>query len=156
MDTRTRTRNRHRAARTGAAMVECAFVLPMLLFVLFAMLDLGLAAVRYNTLAEASRRIAREAIIHGSLTHESVGVWGPSEYSGTAADSSVLVASLQNVLPTMTPNDVQVRITWPDGDNSPRDPVQVEVRYVHQPIVPTISLWGPLNLRSVATMHILN
>jgi hypothetical protein len=137
-------------------MVECAFILPTLLFALFAMLDLGLAAVRYNALAEASRRIAREAILHGSLAPESAGAWGPNEFAGTAADGSVLVDSVRDMLPTMTPSDVQVRVIWPDGDNSPRDPVQVELNYVHEPIVPTITLWGPLNLRSVATMHIVN
>jgi hypothetical protein len=137
-------------------MVECALVLPMLIFTLFAMLDLGLAAVRYNTLAEASRRIAREVILHGSLVSETASVWGPSEFTGTAADSSELVASVRDMLPTMIPSQVQVRITWPEGDNSPRDPVQVEVNYEHQPIVPTISVWGPLNLRSVATMHVVN
>ena len=53
--------------RGGTTIVECAIVLPVLFFVLFALLDLGIAATRYNSLAEASRRIAREAILHGSL-----------------------------------------------------------------------------------------
>jgi len=147
---------RRRARRTGAVMVECAIVLPVMLLTLFAMLDLGLAAVRYNALAEASRRIAREAILHGAVAPSSSGVWGPAEFNGTADDSSPIVAPIQQLLPTMPASDVDVRVTWPVSDNSPRDPVQVEVSYVHTPLVPAFSVWGPITIRSVATMHIVN
>jgi len=144
------------SARTGAAILESALILPVLMFVLFGMLDLSLAAVRYNALADASRRIAREVILHGAVAPTSSGMWGPASFSGTAASNSVIVASIQNTLPTMARGDVNVSVTWPDSDNSPRDPVRVEVSYVHRPIVPAISIWGPLTLRSVSTMHIVN
>src|SRR5262245_1799051 len=117
--------------RNGVAILECALVMPVLMLVLFAMLDLGLAAVRYNALADASRRIAREVILHGAVAPSSSGIWGPTSFSGTAASSSAIVASIQNTLPTMVRADVNVSVTWPDSDNSPRDPVRVEVSYVH-------------------------
>lgn len=145
-----------RRRRCGATVVECAITLPVMLLVLFALLDLGLATMRYNSLAEASRRVAREAIIHGSLAPETSGTWGPDEYQGTAADSSVVVTSIQGLLPTMQESDVTVRITWLDGDNAPRDRVQVETTYQHQPLIPGLAVWGPLDLHSVATMHIVN
>jgi hypothetical protein len=142
--------------RTGASVVECALVLPVLSIVLFAMLDLGLAAVRYNALAEASRRIAREAILHGSLAPDTSGTWGPEEYSGTASDSSDLVAPVHGRVPTMEDSQVTVRVTWLDNDNSPRDRVEVEMTYEHVPLVPGLLPWGSLDLRAVATMHIVN
>ena len=37
-----------------------------------------------------------------------------------------------------------------------RDPVEVVVSYVHHPIVPAISVWGHITLRSTATMHVVN
>jgi hypothetical protein len=47
-------------------------------------------------------------------------------------------------------------VTWPDVDNSPRDRVQVEVEYDHVPLVPLFCPWGTLELRSTATMHVVN
>src|SRR5262245_44120925 len=89
---------RSNTRRTGVAILECALVMPVLMLVLFAMLDLGLAAVRYNALADASRRVAREVILHGSVAPTSSGMWGPTTFSGTAASGSVIVAPIQNTL----------------------------------------------------------
>src|SRR4051812_11879755 len=97
----TNTDRARRSTRRGVAILECALVLPVMLFLLFSMLDLGLAAVRYNALAEASRRIAREAILHGATAPTASGMWGPATFSGTGADSSVIVAPVKNMLPTM-------------------------------------------------------
>jgi Flp pilus assembly protein TadG len=156
IDRRNKLRNRQRTDRTGATAVECAFVLPVVFLVLFALLDLGIAAIRYNALAEASRRIAREVIIHGSLAPEEIGTWGPVEYVGTAADISEMVDSVQRVLPTMIDNQVKVRVSWTDNDNSPRDHVRVELTYRHEPLIPALFVWGPVDLRSVTTMQIVN
>lgn len=142
--------------RRGATVVESAILLPVLILVLFAMLDLGLAAVRYNSLAEASRRIAREAIKHGSLSAEWSDMWGTAEYSGNAADGSDFVAPVKGMLPTMNDEHVSVEVTWPDGDNSPRDRVRVETEYEHDSLIPGLFPWGPLELQSVTTMHIVN
>jgi Flp pilus assembly protein TadG len=145
-----------RRRRCGATILECAITLPVLFIVLFAILDLGIAATRYNALAEVSRRIAREAVLHGSLAPDTSGTWGPEEYDGTAADSSAIVAKAHDMTPTMIGSDVSVRVTWPDNDNSPRDRVQVEVAYEHKPLIPGFCPWGTLELHSVATMHIVN
>jgi hypothetical protein len=142
--------------RRGATILECAVTLPVLFIVLFAILDLGIAATRYNSLAEVSRRIAREAVLHGSLAPDAAGTWGPQEYDGTAADSSPIVAKAHGMTPTMIGSDVSVRVTWPDNDNSPRDRVQVEASYEHIPLIPGFCPWGTLELHSVATMHIVN
>jgi Flp pilus assembly protein TadG len=150
-----RTR-RQRALRSGATIVECAIVLPVLFGVLFGMLDLGLAATRYNALAEAARRVAREAIVHGALAPSATGTWGPTAFSGTAASGSTIVATIQHELPTMTASKVNVTVTWPNGTNSPRNPVKVEVTFVHHPLVPGFSLWGALTLHAAATMQIIN
>lgn len=155
---RTRQRDYCRApcCRVGVTLAESAVVLPVVILVLFALLDLGLAALRYNSLAEATRLIARETIIHGSLAPSELGTWGPEEFEGTAADESAIVDAVKNHLPTMSSSQVSVRVTWPDNGNSPRDPVQVELSYLHKPLIPTLFAWGPLDLRSVATMNIVN
>src|SRR5690348_10812448 len=89
------------SARLGATMVECAFALPITLILLFGMLDLGLAAARYNAISDAARRVARAAIIHGSLESSHTAAWGPQEYVGTAADSSPIAIAANAVLPAM-------------------------------------------------------
>ena len=48
-----------KSMRSGAAMIECAFVLLVMFVLLFGMLDLGLAVARYNALSEAARGVAR-------------------------------------------------------------------------------------------------
>src|SRR3954451_11250098 len=98
----------NRCCRNGAAMLECAIALPVMLLALFALLDLGLAATRYNALAEAARQIARQAILHGSLAPAEIGSWGPTQFVGTAADSSNIVQALHGRLPTMPENLVSV------------------------------------------------
>jgi TadE-like protein len=144
------------ARRRGATIVESAIVLPVLLLILFAMLDLGVASVRYNALAEVSRRVARETILHGSLAPQAVGTWGPEAFEGTAGDDSDLVAAAAIATATMDDEEVNIRISWPDGDNSPRDRVRVEVDYRHQSLVPGLLPWGSFDLNSATTMHIVN
>ena len=69
-------------ARRGTTIVECAITLPVLFLVLFSLLDLGIAATRYNSLAEVARRIAREAVLHGSLAPDSAAPGGPTFTAG--------------------------------------------------------------------------
>ena len=142
--------------RQGVALAECAIVLPILFWMIFAMLDLGIAALRYNTLAHASQRIARESVRHGSDAPAAAGTWGPATYEGTASDGTPILESVGNLLPTMNPSDVLVRVEWLDNDNSPRDRVHVELNYIHQPLVSGLSPWGALELQAASTMTIVN
>ncbi|KLU04825.1 putative transmembrane protein [Rhodopirellula islandica] len=142
--------------RRGASMVEAVFTLPIFLWGLFAMLDLGIAALRMNALSDAARRAGRSAVIHGSMVPERSGSWGPAAYSGAVVDASEMVASLQHSIPTMEPEDVSVQMTWLDGDNRPGDRVRVQLEYRHTSIVPGILPWGPFDLEGSSTMTIVN
>jgi Flp pilus assembly protein TadG len=146
----------HQTGHRGATMVECAVALPVVLLVLFGMLDLGLAAARYNSLAEASRRVARETIIHGTVAGKKTSGWGPNDYQGNAADGSKFAVAAAPVLIAMPSTDVSIRVNWIDGSNMPHDRVQVEMTYEHKPLVPRLFVWGPLNLRATSTMRIVN
>jgi hypothetical protein len=145
-----------RHLRSGVTMLECAIVLPVMFITLFGMLDLGIAAARYNALSEAARRIAREAVIHGTLAPQESSKWGPNEYVGTGGDDSDIARSAQPVFLAMPRNLVTIRVTWPDANNSPHDRVRVEVSYRHEPLIPQLFVWGPINLRAVSTMSIVN
>ncbi|EGF26156.1 TadE/TadG family type IV pilus assembly protein [Rhodopirellula baltica] len=142
--------------RRGASMVEAVFTLPIFLWVLFAMLDLGIAALRMNALSDAARRAGRSAVIHGSMVPDRTGSWGPTAYSGAVADGSPMVSSLATSIPTMEPEDVSVQMAWLDGDNRPGDRVRVTLQYQHTSLVPGLLPWGPFDLEGSTTMTILN
>jgi hypothetical protein len=148
--------NAHTQRRSGAVVLENAFVLPVTFLLIFALLDLGLAAVRFNALSEAARSVAREVILHGSMARDPLQPWGTSEFNGTAAAGEDIVRTAQAVLPTMRHDDVTVAVSWLDGDNSPRDRIRVRMTYQHQPLVPLLFAWGPLDLRAEAVMRIVN
>ncbi len=151
-----RSRVRRKKLRAGVIITESAIVLPVALLVIFSLLDLGLAAIRYNALGEAARLLSREAICRGSLASDVVDSWGPDEYEGTAADDSVFSRTIQRRLPTMESADVQIRIAWLDGANDPRDRVEVRLNYTHEPLLPGIMVWGPIELSSTSTLRIVN
>lgn len=137
-------------------MVEAAIALPVFLWILFAMLDFGIAAVRSNALSDAARRVGRDAIIHGNMSHPSIGTWGPNSISMTADSDLPATQSIKQTLPTMPIEDVEVNLSWPDGKNRPHDRVHVHLRYTHESIVPGVLPWGPWELNTSTTMSIVN
>jgi len=142
---------------SGASAAETAIVLPIALLALFVILDLGLASLRYNALAEAARRLARAAVTRGDDTPSEIGGdWGPEEIVATAADSIDPALTIHPLLPTMDPEDVSIRMTWPDTTNNSRSRVRVELKYQHQPLVPGLTPWGAINLESSSQMRIVN
>jgi len=141
----------------GATAIEAAVVLPIALLALFAILDLGLASLRYNVLAEAARRLARAAVMRGDETPSEIGNdWGPTEIIATAADSIDPALTIHPLLPTMDPADVSIRMTWPDATNNAGSRVRVELQYEHQPLVPGFNPWGAIELESSSQMRIVN
>jgi hypothetical protein len=143
--------------RSGASAAETAIVLPIALLSLFVILDLGLASLRYNALAEAARRLARAAVTRGDDTPSEIGSdWGPEIIVATAADSIDPALTIHPLLPTMKPEDVSIRMTWPDTTNNSRSRVRVELKYQHQPLIPGLTPWGPINLESSSQMRIVN
>lgn len=151
-------RRRHFSySRSGVTAVETAIVLPVALLALFAILDLGLATLRYNTLAEAARRLARAASMRGEETPNEIGNnWGPEPIIATAADAIDPALTIRPLLPTMDPADVSIRMTWPDSRNDSRSKVRVELKYQHQPLVPGFNPWGAIQLESSSQMRIIN
>src|ERR1700733_1730743 len=113
--------------RRGVAAVEGALVLSALMVLLFALLDLGLAVCRYNILAATARNLARAAIVRGADAAPQLSAWGPNAYIGNAADSSAMATVAAAWLATMSPADVSVQLTWPDGDNQPDHRVSVQL-----------------------------
>ena len=143
-----------RFRRRAVALVESAIVLAICLLLLLGMLELSMALIRHTVMSEASRRIARVAMIHGSKASDTQGKWGPAPVSTNAASSDPSAAAVRDVLMTLNPADVTIDLKWLDGGNEPDQRVQVTVSYTHYPIVPIPGWYTQLDLVGVSTMRI--
>jgi len=142
--------------RRGMVAVETAIILATLLLLVFATFDLGLAALRFNSLSYAARNIARNAIVHGALAAPEFSGWGPNAIDGNAGDGSEIAGAALTLLPTMNARDVHIHVDWPDGDNREDDQVRVQLNYSHVPFAPFLLLSGPINLQAECTMCIVH
>ena len=140
--------------RRGATVVEGAIVIGVFLVVLFGILDLGFAVLHHNSLSEAARRLAREAIVHGEDATPEQTAWGPTAVSGTASDGSEYSASLVPELVTFRRENVHFSLEWLDAANRPNDRVRVTVTYGYEPMIPFVLGKSAIPLRAVTTMRI--
>lgn len=133
--------------RRGATMTETAIVLMIFLVLIFGMLDLGIMVARQQMLAQAARGGARAAIVRGEYA-DVLGSMGPTEITGYASDNHAVAAAARPYLVLMTPSNVRLRVTWPNGTNEFGEPVRVSTSADFTPIVtfifgsPTWTLTG--------------
>jgi hypothetical protein len=148
-----RKRNSQRSQRRGVTAVEMAIVLPVLLAMVLGMLDLGLAVMRYNSLSQAARRVAREAIVRGSMA-EPLGIWGPGTYSGTADDDHPLTQSVRRTMMVVDYSEVAIEATWPEGGNDVQQQVTISVSMPYRPMMTFIFGNPEFTLTATSTMRI--
>jgi TadE-like protein len=140
--------------RRGAAVVEAAVVLVVLILILFGMLDLTLLVLQSNTVAEATRRLCRQAVVHGQMASPQFTVWGPASVSGTASDGSDYAQALNPELVNFDLTKVSYSITWPDGNNQPGSRLQVTVSFEYQPITQFVLGGSTIPITMVSTMQV--
>lgn len=140
--------------RRGATLVEAAIVLPVCLLMLLGMLELSIALVRHTVMAEAARRVARAAMVHGAQAMAAQGRWGPAALDLDAGADHPAAACARDVLMTLDPSQVQIAMRWLDGGNQPDDRIEVVVSFVHQPLVPFPGLYSQLPLEGRSRMRI--
>jgi Flp pilus assembly pilin Flp len=121
-DTQARTPARRRIARdeSGAAMVEFALVLPLLLLVLFGLIDFGRGLNYWIDETHLANMGARWAAVDRNP--------GP----GTTLQESIRrraeTAELREGGSSSIPDPLQVCITFPDGTSAVGDPVKIDVK----------------------------
>jgi Flp pilus assembly protein TadG len=164
---------RPQAKRRGAHAVECAIVLPVVIFLILFILVGGLGVFRYQEMASLSREAARFASTHGGqyLKENIQGI-----QSGTLPNPTKAYIINNTVLPKaywLDPSQLQVSIKfntpsgsfdWDDtASNGYRWPqtivtgqqtsivntVSVTVTYAY---TPELSIWGPYTLTSTSVM----
>ena len=160
----TAIRSRRKRSR-GQALVEFAFVFPIIAFLAFAFIDIGRAAFQWNTLGSAARQAARVAVVN--QIDPASGPWNclankPVEsatspnwtFRGCAVTAGGVIG--------VTPADVTVSYAAPPGVTldctSARNvgcivTVQVRSRYI--PITPVAgTLIGPITMTATSEMPI--
>jgi len=111
----------------GASAVEFALILPILVLLLFGIIQFGIAYNNYLAITHAAREGARLAAV-GKYSEEIVR---------------------ERAYPV---NPTSITLNYPNGNN-PGQPVEVEVSY---PVTITIPLWGEeiITLRSKGIMRL--
>ncbi|MGH9901941.1 MAG: TadE/TadG family type IV pilus assembly protein [Pyrinomonadaceae bacterium] len=118
----------------GAYFAEFAIVAPVLLLLMFGVMEFGRAVWAYSSVAHAAREGVRYAIVRG----------GESGRAATANDVQTYARSRAGL------NAMQVSTTW-TPDNAPGSVVQVTAQYDFQSTVPFIP---PMQLTSTSRMVI--
>ena len=138
--------------RRGAVTTEAALVLPVFLALVVGMLDLGIGVFRFNTLSNASRHGARQAMVHGQLApaNWNAGRWGGTEETPATIDevstSSVpAVVAVRPLLVNCPANQTRVRFEWLDGTDEAGSRVRCTVTSEYQPLLTVIFGGSPIS-----------
>lgn len=138
--------------RTGATLIEGAFCLAVLFFMVVGMLEFGVASLRRNLLREGASRVARAAMLRGRNTD--LDEWGPAHLEMNADDEDPITAALRPALATMSPADVAIVVDWPDSDNRSEKRVNVVLTYEHRLLFGRIWSMDQVPLRAECQMRI--
>jgi Flp pilus assembly protein TadG len=115
----------------GQSLVEFALIVPLLLLIVFFLLDVGRAVYYYSVIYNAAREGARYGIIH------------PADTSGIQAAARELAVGLNAA-------DLTITVTHPSSTT-----IQVNVLYRFRIITPLVELFlgrNQINLSSTAVM----
>ena len=132
--------NCQKTAERGGALVEGAFVLTIMLLMIFGMIQYSYVVFGYNSIVYAARAGTRYAIVHGSSS--------PSPCSSADIQSQVI-----SQLPGVPSSAVTVTTTW-TPDNTPGSTVRVTVSANFSPMAKLVMKQG-VTLSSSSQMTIL-
>ena len=135
-------------------MVETVIIINVYLMLILGTFDLGIATYRYNTLSQAARQGARQAIIHGALAPPLMTAWGPSTYTGTAGDGSVYAQAVSPMLVGFVLSKVTIKLEWLDGGNTLQQRVRYTVTTTYRPIVTSFFSSSSYTQSAASTMPI--
>jgi Flp pilus assembly protein TadG len=121
---------KRRRGQRGAAMVEFAIVLFLLLSVIMAGFEFDRMLMSYTSLANAARVGVRYAIVHGATRSATVG-----DPPITASNDSTVIAYVKSwaKLGFLDPNSLTVAVST-TGGTTPGSTVNVTVTYPYTPL----------------------
>lgn len=155
-----------KARPAGQSIVEMAFVLPILLVVLFGIIEFGWMIFAYSTISQAARNGAETAAQlppHQSWMDLDQTVPKPQDYEYRNDDCvNAVLSSIESDLTIIGEgvNDQEnvssrVTITYPDGANTrnldDRGPIEITITYPVNGLTP---LWDLIGLEDGITMRV--
>lgn len=167
--------------RRGTHAVECAFVYPVVFFLMIALFVGAMGIFRYLEMSALARRGARYASTHGANYRKDAGLgigtpgtaagssngtfWyqvDPTAASGTDQSwaGDIYDSSIRDQLVLLDPPSLTCQVGWPPVINQPDNPdnwpgatVTVTISYQW---MPEMFLVGPITLSSTSKMPITN
>ena len=143
--------------RRATTVVECAFILPVTLFLLLALIVGSMGIFRYQEVATLAREGARYASTHGYQYRQDAGL---SQGTSTDWSQDVYTNAIQPRIVALDESRLSYSCSWPDVINQPGKPdnwpgskVDVTVSYQW---LPEWFLVGPITLTSTSSMPITN
>ena len=135
---------RLRKGEHGQALVEMALVLPLLLLLLFGVIEMGRVGYAYITVSNAAREGGRMA----TFGQKDPIIKSSIEYAANSLDSESLVIKITTLKTDGTISELE-------DDRLPGQEVTVDVAYPVQLIIPLISnvIPNPVNVHSSITMR---
>jgi Flp pilus assembly protein TadG len=131
-----------RCRRRAAALVEFAFIAPILLLFLIGVVVAGLGVFRYQEVASLAREGARYASVHGKRYQDVTG-------NPAATPEDVYENAIRPKAVALDMNRLSYSVTWDPG-NRQGDRVRVQVTYQWIPE----AFLGGIQLRGTSTMPI--
>ncbi len=129
----------------GQQLVEFALLLPLLLLLLMGIIEFGIAVFRYDTIANASREIARYGIVHPKVDeNEQEEIMKQFVIDEMPRWTTGLISESLVITPTV------IDSVW-------RKTVFVTVTYEHQfltgPVIASLGGNPNIQLRAISTMY---
>jgi Flp pilus assembly protein TadG len=141
--------------RTGVSTLETALSLAVFVTLILGMVDLGYGVFRQHVLSQATRQLARHAVVRGRLA-DRLTVWGPSPISVTADESGPVTEFIAAKLVGWELSDVKIELKWLDGDNDvlTGNRVKVAMSAPYRPIMTHIFGQPSITLSASSTMSV--
>jgi hypothetical protein len=137
---RSRGASKRRSER-GQSLVEFAFVIPLLVILVFGIIDFGMALRAYITVTQATREGARYASVGNEAGTFSAG--GSGDCNGSTTTTAV--GRVCSALNGLNLTDVtSVSVSYPDGKLS-GESVRVQASYRYEYITPVRTLVNVLS-----------
>ena len=141
-----------RTSESGQELVEFALLLPLLLLLLFGIIEFGIAVFGYNTTANVGREVARYGSVHPNPTTIAEFIHG-DDWDGV--DEHAYSAEIQRWTTGIITESLIITPTLTSG-SALSSTVQVTVTYQHRfltgPIILAVGGNPELNMQTVTTM----
>lgn len=133
---------------SGETLISFSLTFPILIGVIFGLMQMCLAYYNYERISELAREGTRWAMVRGSTCMLSSGT------SCTATSTSVNSYVSGIGLPGLGGGTMTVATSYPDGDEVPGHRVQVRVTYTYPYKIPFEGTSG-ISMSSTSVMYIL-